>query len=313
MADGLRWPAVQEGWPLADGRRAVLVRRMSAAVVRDRRDDLPPHAHPPLTVWCEAAWRATSAKNGVSAKTLPRLLGCGSDQTAWARLHRFRTARGRPGREPLTGTVEVDETFIGGSQSGKRGGGALGKTLVVVAVEILSPKGFGRCRLRIIPNAQVPALRSFLLDSVAPGARIVTDGLRSYPPATLKDYRHQPLPGAHSRGPAHGSLPGVPRVASLLKRWLLGTHQGAVEADPLQGYLDEFAFRFNRRRSAFRGLLFRRLLEQAVRGGPITYRSRVVNPTPKRQKPRPPGEHRVGPASLEINPKKLHPWRNYNP
>ena len=210
MADGLRWPAVQEGWPLADGRRAVLVRRMSAAVVRDRRDDLPPHAHPPLTVWCEAAWRATSAKNGVSAKTLPRRLGCGSDQTAWARLHRFRTARVRPGREPLTGTVEVDETFIGGSQSGKRGGGALGKTLVVVAVELLSPKGFGRCRLRIIPNAQVPALRSFLLDSVAPGARIVTDGLRSYPPATLKDYRHQPLPGptpaARPMGPSRGFL-----------------------------------------------------------------------------------------------------------
>ena len=213
----------------------------------------------------------------------------------------------RPGREPRTGTVEGDETFIGGRQSGKRGRGALGKPLVAVAVELLSPQGFGRCRRRIIPNAQVPALRSFLLDSVAPGARIVTDGLRSYPPATLQDYRPQPLPGAHSSGPAHGSLPGVHRVASLLKRWLLGTHQGAVEADHLQGYLAEFAFRFNRRRSAFRSLLFRRLLEQAVRVGPITYRSLVVNPTPKRQKPRPPREHRVGPASLEIKPKTLHP------
>jgi len=220
---------------------------------------------------------------------------------------------GRPGREPLTGTVEVDETFIGGSKSGKRGRGALGKTLVVVAVELLSPKGFGRCRLRIIPNAQVPALRAFLLDNVEPGARIVTDGLRSYPPATLKDYRHQPLPVARSSGPAQVSLPGVHRVASLLKRWWLGTHQGAVEADHLQGYLAAFACRFNRRRSAFRGLLFRRLLEPAVRVGPLTYRSLVVNPTPQRQKPRPPREHRVGPASLEINPKELHPWRNYSP
>jgi transposase-like protein len=299
----LRWPAgfvcpqckVAGRWRMADGRLwcAGCRRRWSVT-----GGTIFHRTRTPLTVWCEAAWRATSAKNGVSAKTLHRLLGFGSYQTAWAMLHRFRTAMVRPGREQLAGTVEVDETFIGGSKSGKRGRGALGKTLVVVAVEILSPKGFGRCRLRIIPNAQVPALRSFLLDSVEPGARIVTDGLRSYPPATLKDYRHQPLPVARSSGPAHVSLPGGHRVASLLKRWLLGTHQGAVEADHLQGYLEAFACRFNRRRSAFRGLLFRRLLEQAVRGGPITYRSRVVNPTPKRQKPRPPREHRVGPRPL---------------
>ena len=313
----LRWPEgfacpqckMAGRWRMADGRFwcAGCRRRLSVT-----GGTIFHRTRTPLTVWFEAAWRATSAKNGVSAKTLHRLLGFGSYQTAWAMLHRFRTAMVRPGREQLTGTVEVDETFIGGSKSGKRGRGALGKTLVAVAVEILSPKGFGRCRLRIIPNAQVPALRSFLLDSVEPGSRIVTDGLRSYPPATLKDYLHQPLPVARSSGPAHVSLPGVHRVASLLKRWLLGTHQGAVEADHLQGYLDEFAFRFNRRRSAFRGLLFRRLLEQAVRVGPITYRSLVVNPTPKRQKPLPPREHRVGPASLEINPKQLHPWRNYN-
>ena len=102
------------------------------------------------------------------------------------------------------------------------------------------------------------------------------------------------------------------RVASLLKRWLIGTHQGAVEVDHLQGYLDEFAFRFNRRRSEFRGLLFRRLLEQAVQVGPVTYRSLVINPTPKREKPQPPTEHRVGPASLTSKLETLHPWLKHN-
>jgi transposase-like protein len=313
----LRWP---EGfvcpqcktpgrWRMADGRFwcAGCRRRVSVTT-----GTIFHRTRTPLTVWFEAAWGATSAKNGVSAKTLHRLLGFGSYQTAWAMLHRFRTAMVRPGRDHLTGTVEVDETFIGGIKPGKRGRGAVGKTLVAVAVEILSPKGFGRCRLRIIPNAQSPSLRSFLLDCVEPGSRVLTDGLRSYPPATMKDYRHQPLPVAHSGVLVHVSLPGVHRVASLLKRWLLGTHQGAVEADHLQGYLDEFAFRFNRRRSEFRGLLFRRLLEQAVRVGPISYRSLVVNPTPKRNKPQPPPEHRVGPASLEFNPKTLHPWRKHN-
>jgi transposase-like protein len=218
----------------------------------------------------------------------------------------------RPGRDHLIGTVEVDETFIGGIKPGKRGRGAAGKALVAVAVEILSPKGFGRCRLRIIPNAQAPSLRSFLLDCVEPGSVVTTDGLRSYPPATMNDYLHKPLPLAHSDIPAHVTLPGVHRVASLLKRWLLGTHQGAVEADHLQGYLDEFAFRFNRRRSEFRGLLFRRLLEQAVLVGPVTYRSLVVNPASKRKKPEPPASHRVGPASLAITPEALHPWRKHN-
>ena len=266
----------------------------------------------PLTVWFEAAWCTTSAKNGVSAKTLHRDLGFGSYQTAWTMLHRFRKAMVRPGRDQLTGTVEVDETFIGGTKRGKRGCGAVGKTLVAVAVEILTPRGFGRCRLRVIPNAQAPTLRSFLLDCVEPGSLIVTDGLRSYPPAIMKDYLHQDMPTAHSGILPHVSLPGVHRVASLLKRWLLGTHQGAVEDDHLQGYLDEFAFRFNRRKSEFRGLLFRRLLEQAVLVGPITYRSLVTNPIPKLNKPQPPPDHLLGPVSLEPTPKTLHPWRRHN-
>ncbi len=240
----------------------------------------------PLTVWFAVAWHMTSAKSGVSAKTLHRLLGFGSYQTAWTMLHRFRTAMVRPGRDRLGREVEVDETSIGGVKPGKRGRGAAGKTLVAVAVEVRSPNGLGRCRLRVSPNAEAPPLHVFLVDSVEPGSVVVTDGFASYPPAIGKDYRHRPFCVTRSGVTAHVPLPGVHRVASLVKRWLLGIHQGAVEQDHLQGYLDEFAFRFNRRRSEFRGLLFRRLLEQAVQVAPVTYRSLVVNPSPKRTKPR---------------------------
>ena len=265
----------------------------------------------PLTVWFAAAWYMTSAKNGVSAKTLHRLLGFGSYQTAWAMLHRFRAAMVRPGRDRLAGEVEVDETNIGGARPGKRGRGAAGKTLVAVAVERRSPKGFGRCRLRVIPNALAPTLRSFLLDGVESGAVVVTDGFVSYEPAIGGDYVHLPIAVAGSGTQAHVPLPGVHLVASLVKRWLLGTHQGAVEADHLQGYLDEFAFRFNRRRSEFRGLLFRRLIEQALQVGTITYRSLVVNPTTKRVKPKPPTTRRAGPSSLAVTPPG-RPWRDHN-
>ncbi|WP_370630339.1 IS1595 family transposase [Methylococcus sp. Mc7] len=265
----------------------------------------------PLMVWFAAAWHVTSAKNGVSAKTLHRLLGFGSYQTAWAMLHRFRAAMVRPGRDPLTGEVEVNEIFIGGVRPGKRGRGAEGKTLVAVAVELLRPKGFGRCRLRIIPDTRAPTLRAFLLDYVSPGAVIVTDGLSSYPEAIGDDYLHKPYVVARSGDPAHVALPGVHRVASLLKRWLLGTHQGAVEADHLQAYLDEFAFRFNRRKAEFRGLLFRRILEQAVQVKPIAYRVLVMAPAPKLTKPLPPINHQAHTSSF-AGASLVHPWREHN-
>jgi len=264
----------------------------------------------PLTVWFAAAWYMTSAKNGVSAKTLHRLLGFGSYQTAWTMLHRFRSAMVRPGRDSLTGEVEVNEIFIGGIKPGKRGRGAEGKTLVAVAVELLSPKGFGRCRLCVIPDTRSSTLRSFLLDYVKTGAVIVTDGLSSYPDAIGDDYLHKPHVVARSGDPAHVSLPGVHRVASLLKRWLLGTHQGAVESDHLQAYLNEFAFRFNRRKAEFRGLLFRRLLEQAVQVAPVSYKALVMNPSPKPTKPRPPINHRTRPSSF-AGKLPEYPWRNH--
>jgi len=179
----------------------------------------------PLVVWFAVAWHMTAAKNDVSAKTLHRILGLGSYQTAWAMLHRFRSAMVRSGRDRLAGEVEVNELFIGGVKPGKRGRGAEGKALVAVAVELLRPKGFGRCCLRVIPNTQAPTLRSFLCDYVNPGAVVVTDGLSSYPEAIGNDYVHMPHVVSRSRDPAHVALPGVHGVVSLLKRWLLGTHQ----------------------------------------------------------------------------------------
>jgi transposase-like protein len=268
----------------------------------------------PLTVWFAVAWYMTASKNGVAALTLHRLLGFGSYQTAWAMLHRLRAAMVRPGRDRLAGVVEVDESFFGGVRTGKRGRGAGGKVLVAVAVELRQPKGFGRCRLRVIPDVKAVSLDSFLRDCVAPGSTLVTDGLTSYPPALGSDYVHRPINVARSGVKASVLLPGVHRVASLVKRWLLGTHQGAVEGDHLQAYLDEFAFRFNRRKSEFRGLLFRRLLEQAVQVEPVSYRSLVTNPAPKSKPPLPPGGSRARARSLARPPSSANrPWRNHNP
>jgi len=309
----LRWPkgfvcpecGELGGWKLSDGRFNCSLCASRTSVVAGT---IFHGTRTPLTLWFASAWHITSGKNGVAAKTLHRLLEFGSYQTAWAILHRFRKAMVRKGRERLTGEVEVDETLVGGPKEGLRGRGATGKVLVAVAVEILKPTGFGRCRLRIIPNAEASTLRSFLQDYVEPGSVVITDGWPSYPPAIGGDYIHSPRIIKGSNVEAHVALPGVHRVSSLVKRWLMGTHQGAVEGDHLQSYLDEFAFRFNRRHSEFRGLLFRRLLEQAVQVSPVTYRSLVVKPTPKEVKPVPPAIHRVAPSSLaKLLPAR--PWR----
>jgi transposase-like protein len=262
----------------------------------------------PLTVWFAAAWLMTSQKQGISALGLKRALGIGSEQTAWAMLHRYRTAMVRPGRERLRGSVEADETFLGGPEPGVRGRGALGKTIVEVAVE-REGRTFGRCRLQVIDDATAPTLREFLLAHVEPGSVVVTDGLPSYPPACGEDYTHRPEPIGPSGQQAHELLPAVHRVASLAQRWLLGTHQGGVKPAHLQAYLNEFAFRFNRRRSRARGMLFYRLLEQAVQAPPRTYRSLVVDPSSgRRNLSPPPPDKRVRPASLNGDPVD-RPWR----
>lgn len=223
--------------------------------------------HKPLRLWFEAMWYVVNQKSGVSALGLQRVLGLGSYHTAWNWLHKLRRAMIRPGRERLSGQIEVDEVFIGGVRPGKRGRGAEGKTLVVIAVEE-AKKGIGRIRLHQVADAAGESLEPAVWDMVEPASTVRTDGWRGYNGLTELGYKHIVV----RNNPELGAnlLPLANRVASLLKRWLLGTHQGAVEHSHLEYYLDEYTFRFNRRTSKSRGLLFYRLISQAVDMGPVT-------------------------------------------
>lgn len=227
----------------------------------------------PLTMWFRAIWWVTGQKNGASALGLKRILGLGSYQTAWAWLHKLRAAMVRPGRDRLSGIVEVDETYVGGEKQGKRGRGAAGKALVVIAVEDKGDEGIGRIRLSHVPDASADSLTGFVQESTQPGSVIRTDGWDGYARLCSVGYVHTVAHKSSSVGDNPLKLAHL--VASLLKRWLLGTHQGAVSHEHLEYYLDEFVFRFNRRASTHRGKLFFRLLENAVLIEPVPYRSRV--------------------------------------
>ena len=223
----------------------------------------------PLMTWFEAAWRVTTAKSGMSAVTLERTLGT-SYRVAWTMLHRYRVAMVRAERQRLSGEVEVDESLLGGvKQGGKRGRGSR-KCIVVIAVELKQPKGFGRVRMRHVRDASGESLVPFVCDTVAPAAVILTDGWNGYNDLPNHGYTRKKIMLSSSGDPAHVSMPAVHRVSSLLKRWILGTHQGSFDSAHLQSYLEEFTFRFNRRTSLSRGLVFRRLLEQAAVTMPIT-------------------------------------------
>jgi len=224
----------------------------------------------PLTTWLEAAWHVTTAKNGMSAKTLERTIGT-SYHVAWMMLQRFRVAMVNSERTKLTGTVEVDETLVGGADYGGKRGRGSSKELVVIAVEIKDHKGFGRVRMRHIPDASGDSLIPFIKDSVSPDATLVTDGWRGYNRISdNNEYTRVIKNISDSDDFAHVLMPGVHRLSSLLKRWILGTHQGSVSGIHLQAYLEEYTFRFNRRNSNSRGLVFKRLIEHALLSKPIT-------------------------------------------
>lgn len=223
----------------------------------------------PLKTWFEAAWHVSTAKSGMSAKTLERTIGT-SYKVAWMMLHRFRVAMVNNERNQLSGIVEVDESFVGGETHGGKRGRGTGKSIVVIAVEIKQPKGFGRVRMRHIPDSSGDSLVPFICDMIAPGSVVRTDGWKGYNSVTDHGYQREIIVQSSSGDPAHVSMPGVHRIASLLKRWILGTHQGSVLPLHLQSYLEEFTFRFNRRTSRSRGLVFRRLIEQAVITKPTT-------------------------------------------
>jgi len=307
----LRWPegfvcpgcGSAGGWRLGDGRFrcAGCKSRTSptAGTIFDR-------TRTPLTVWFTACWLFATQKDGVSALSLQRALEISSYQTAWAMLHRLRSVLVRPGRERLSGTVEVDETYIGGEEPGLRVGRAKGKkSLVGIAVERIGSRGFGRCRMARLADASAGSLRAFLVDSVEEGATVISDGWQPYRQATAGLYSHERYVASGHR--ASELLPGVHRIAALTKRWLLGTHQGSVDEAHLPHYLNEFVFRFNRRRSRSRGLVFYRVLELAVDHDPVRYRDLVMDPQPMAKPPVPPAT-RGHPESLE-RPPAGRPWR----
>ena len=236
--------------------------------------------HKPLRTWFRAMWHVTSQKSGASALGLQRLLGLGSYQTAWSWLHKLRRAMVRPGRDRLAGRVEVDETYFGGLEEGKQGREPGQKALIVIAAQEDGAK-IGRIRLRRVPDASAKSLQGFVADVIEPGSVVHTDGWAGYMTLKNKGYVHEAtaqgrlgIPGAEA-----DLLPRVHLVVSLLKRWLLGTHQGAVGLEHLDYYLDEFTFRFNRRNSQYRGKLFYRLVQQAAAVDPVTYED-LINHLP---------------------------------
>jgi transposase-like protein len=211
-------------------------------------------------------WQVTNQKHGVSALGLQRALGLGSYRTAWMCLHKLRRAMVRPGRDRLSGTVEVDESFYGGSKPGKRGRGAAGKTLILVAAQQEGDR-VGRIRLSRIRDASGDTLEKAVQKIIEPGSCVHTDGWRGYAGLKGLGYTHEIIRTSPSVG--DNLLPRVNQVVSLLKRWLLGTHQGRIQPSHLDYYLDEFTFRFNRRTSGSRGMLFYRLAQQAVAIAPV--------------------------------------------
>jgi len=225
----------------------------------------------PLTSWFAAIWYVVNQKNGVSGLGLQHVLEFGSYQTAWAWLHKLRRAMVLPGRELLSGTVEVDETYVGARHASVGGRSPGRKAIVAIAVE--GDQAPERVRMRRIPNVKQDTLTEFVLDHVARGSEVRTDAWTGYDEIGRYRFSHVVTNLSASGDPAHVAMPHVHLVASLLKRWLLGTHQGAVTHDQLDYYLDEFTFRFNRRHARHRGLLFYRLIEGALAAGPHPYKT----------------------------------------
>ena len=242
----------------------------------------------PLTMWFRAMWYVTSQKNGASALGIQRVLGLGSYQTAWTWLHKLRRAMVRPDRDKLSGWVEVDETYFGGLEEGKTGRGGDDKALIVIAAQA-DGKAIGRVRMCVVKDASAESLHGFVQDCIEPGSTLHTDGWQGYAGLQKKGYDHEITRLRGHLKDASKLMPRVHRVASLLKRWLLGTHQGAISHQHLVYYLDEFTFRFNRRKSNSRGKLFFRLVEQALATAPEPYHVMVRRAKPSQTATQPVG------------------------
>jgi len=280
----LRWPegfkcprcGAQRAWAT---KRSLLVCAECQHQVSLTAGTIFQDTHKPLRVWFRAMWWVTTQKTGASALGLQRELGLGTYWTAWTWLHKLRRAMVRPGRDRLRGTVEVDETYWGGEEEGVVGRLTEAKTLILVAAQ-QDGNGIGRVRLGRVPNLTRQTVHGFIGQTIEPGSVVISDGLNVY--AGLTGYDHRPIVLRREGQDASKLLPRVHRVVSLLKRWLMGTHQGAVRPEHLDYYLDEFTFRFNRRTSASRGKLFYRLMQQAVQVPPVPYKdlNKHISPGP---------------------------------
>lgn len=275
----LRWP---EGFacPRCTGRKAWMTERnlvvcatcgyyasVTAGTVFE-------NTHKPLMLWFRAIWWMTSLKTGASALGLQRVLGLGSYKTAWMWLHKLRRAMVRPGRERLSGRVEVDETYLGAAEKGLRGRKTQKKALIVVAAQEDGSR-IGRIRMRRIKDASARSLEPFIEESIELGSVVHTDGWEGYAALEKKGYQHEVTILANRKESASDLLPRVHHVVGLLKTWLAGTLHGAVSHEHLDYYLEEFTFRFNRRTSRSRGKLFYRMLQQAVQVDPVPYEAIV--------------------------------------
>jgi len=229
----------------------------------------------PLLDWFVAIWWVTTQKNGASAEGLQQVLGLKSYQTAWTWLHKIRSAMVNPNRAKLSGTVEVDEAYIGGESTGKRGRGAENKVIIAVACEV-DGKKLGRGRMSVITDVSADSLHGFITENIESGSHIITDDWSGLSGIEAKGYSRTIHVQKYMED-EDKMLPHIHTIVSLLKRWLLGTHQGKVSPKHLQAYLDEYIFRFNRRKSAKRGLLFYRLLESAMQTKTTTYKVLTKN------------------------------------
>ena len=274
----LRWPdgfvcpgcGGRKGWPTARG--TIFCGQCERQTSPTAGTTLH-SSHIPVSSWFLAMWLACTQKTGLSAAGLQRELGVGSYRSAWMMLQKLRQAMVRVHRDPLQGVVQIDETYIGGEelQQGVRGRQLTGKALVVIAVE-LEGKKIGRVRFRHISSGSAENLLGFVRDVVQTGSIVHTDGWQGYAQMATAGYRHRVTLVSGKDDKVILAFPQIHLVASLLKRWLLGTHHGKVSTKHLQRYLDEFAFRFNRRRSAHVGKLFYRLAEQLILHRAQTYR-----------------------------------------
>lgn len=207
----------------------------------------------PLLLWFHIMWWVVAQKTGASVNNLMDFMGFGSYETAWSWLQKLRRAMVRLERDRLSGEVEVDETYIGGKEigKGKQGRGSETKILVIVATECHG-KQIGRVWFKCVPDSSIENLEQFVNENIEPGSKVITDGWSGYNFLIgSPTYNHEVKPILSSKKQAHELLPHVHLVDSLVKRWINGTHQGKISPKYLSYYLDEFAFRFNRKLSKY--------------------------------------------------------------